>query len=189
MTGLDHLRAKRGQPVMRDDAGLEIADVVGGVMHQLEMPDAALVCFLEALQFHLEKVEAFDVGHDRGLPRFMRGLQFGRAQRPAYAVAGDQLVHPGEAFEVVLVELPRPGRPHHGQRTLGISTEDGPVRHIGEARDRERSRPHVPGEITARRRLRGDSGLAAMGVNIDRDRCAQDLQRYRRNLGCPRRGG
>ena len=59
---------------MRDDASLEVANVVGRVVHELNVPDAALMRLLEPLKLSLKKVEPFHVTHDRGLTRRMGGL-------------------------------------------------------------------------------------------------------------------
>ena len=83
---------------MHEGAGLKIADVVRRVMHELDMPDAALMRFLKSLELGLEKVEPFHVGDDRGLARFMGGFEIGRGQRAAQAMVGDHLIHPCEAL-------------------------------------------------------------------------------------------
>ena len=56
---------------MRDDASLEVADVVGRVVNELNVPDATLMRLLEPLEFSLEEVEPFYVTYDGGLPRCM----------------------------------------------------------------------------------------------------------------------
>ena len=172
---------------MRDRAGLEVADVVRRVMHQLHMPDAAPVRFLQALELPIEEVEPFHIGDDRWLSRLVRHLEVGRGERPAHAMIGDQLVGPGEAVEMVPVELARLRRANGGERAFGVAAEHRPVRHVGEAGDRQRSRPHRVGEIVARRRLRGDPGPAAVAMDIDRDRAAQHGERGGCGLGAPRR--
>ena len=53
----------------------------------------------------------------------------------------------------------------------------------------QRSRPHRACEIAAWRRLRGDAGAAAMAMDIDRNRVAQDGEHRRRGLGGLRRLG
>src|SRR5205823_15056198 len=45
----DHVRAKGREAVVNDGAGLEIADVVRRVVHELHGPDAAAVRLLEPL--------------------------------------------------------------------------------------------------------------------------------------------
>ena len=107
MTGADHLGAEFGEALMRDRAGLEIADVVRRVVHELHMPDAAPMRLLEPFELAVEKIEPLDIGDDRRLSRLVRRFEIGGVQRPAHAVSGDQLVHPGEAVEMVAVELAR----------------------------------------------------------------------------------
>ena len=68
VTGGNHLGAECGEPPMGDGASLEIADVVGRVMHKLQMPDAALMRFLQPFELAVEEVETFHVSDDRGLP-------------------------------------------------------------------------------------------------------------------------
>src|SRR6266403_5865857 len=100
---------------MRDDAGLEVAEVVGRVMHELNVPDAARMRLFEPLELALEEVEPLDVADDRGLARFVRSLEIGGVERATQAVVRDQLVHPIETPEVVLVELARLGRAQRGE--------------------------------------------------------------------------
>src|SRR5205814_10690869 len=85
MAGSDHLGAEFGQPVMRDGAGLKIADIVGGVMDELQVSQTALVCFLQPLQLAIEKIEPFDIRNYRWLARSVRLLQIGCAKGPAHA--------------------------------------------------------------------------------------------------------
>ncbi len=168
---------------MRNGARLEIANVVGRVVHELHVPDAALMRFLEPLELPLEEIEAFHVTHDRGLPCFMRRLEIGSGKRAAQAMVGDHLVHPGEALEMVLIEQARLGRAQRGEDAGRIPAEDGSVRHVREARDRERSRTHAVREIAVGGRLRHDAGRPAMGVDIDGDRFPQDVERGGGGLG------
>jgi hypothetical protein len=72
-------------------------------------------------------------------------------------MTGDQLVHPGEAVEVVPVKLAQCRRSHHGEGPFRTATEHRPVRHVGQAGDRQRSGAHRVREIAARRRLRRDA--------------------------------
>lgn len=90
---------------MHDGAGLEIADVVRRVMHELDMPDAALMRFFESFEFPVEKIQPLDIGDDCRLPRLVRRVEIGHAQRPAHAVLGDQLVHPRQTVEMIAVKL------------------------------------------------------------------------------------
>jgi hypothetical protein len=172
---------------MRDGAGLEVADVVGRVMHELHMPDAAPMRLLEPLELGFEKVEAFDVADDRGLSRLMRGLEIGRGERAAQAVLRDHLVHPGESIEMVFVELAGLRLALGGREAGRVPAEERTVRHIGEAHRGQRSRAHPCGEIVAGRRQRRDPGRPAMAVDIDGDRSPQDLERRRHRVGCLRR--
>jgi len=187
VTGGNHLGAECGEPPMADGACLIVADVVGRVMHKLQMPDAALMRFLQPFELAVEEVETFHVSDDRGLPRLVRGLEIGCAKRATHAMAGDQLVHPGKALEVVPVELARLRRAHHGQGAFGIPAEDGAVRHVRKARDRQRSRAHRVREIVARRCFRGNAGFPAMRMDIDGNGFAQDIERGGGGLGRPAR--
>ena len=105
MTGADHLGAELGQTLMRDGAGLEIADIVRRVVHELHVPYAALMRFFEPFEFAVEKIEPLDIGDDRRFARSVRRVEIGRAQRPAHAVLGDQLVHPRQPVEMVAVQF------------------------------------------------------------------------------------
>src|SRR5204863_7319710 len=96
----DHVRAKGREAVVNDGAGLEIADVVRRVVHELHGPDAAAVRLLEPLELELEEVEPLDVQNDGRLPGGMRGLQICDGQDAADAVPGHELVHPGNTLEV-----------------------------------------------------------------------------------------
>src|SRR5262249_45700646 len=142
VTGADHLGAEFAETPVRDYAGLEVADLVRRVMHQLDMADAALMRLLQPFEFYLEKVEPLHIGDDRPLPRFVRRFEDGGAKRAAHTMIGDQLVHPGEAAEVVAVELAWLRRANRGESALGIAAEHGPVRYVGQAGDRQRSYPH-----------------------------------------------
>src|SRR5215469_12624048 len=82
VTGTDRLGAERGEPVMRYRAGLKVADVVRRVMHELDVPHAALVRLLQPFELHLEKIEPFYIGYDGGLAGGMRGLEVGGSERP-----------------------------------------------------------------------------------------------------------
>jgi hypothetical protein len=154
MTNLDHFRAERGQAPMGDGAGLEVADVVGRVVHELQMSDAALMRFLQPLEPAVEKIEPFDVGDECRLCRLVRRDKVGGAKRPAHPVMANDLVHPGEAIEMVPIKLAWFGAAHHGERPLGIPAEDRAIRHVGEACDGKRARPHCIRQIAAWRRLR-----------------------------------
>jgi hypothetical protein len=118
VTGVDYLGAEWGEPVVRDHAGLEIADVVGRVVHELQVPDATLMRFLEPFELGLQKVQPFHVGDDRGLSRLMGGFEIGSAKGAAQAMIGDHPIHPSEALEMVAIELARLGCAHRGQNAL-----------------------------------------------------------------------
>jgi hypothetical protein len=58
---------------------------------------------LEPFEFHVEEVEPLDIGDNRRLSRLVSRFEIGGAQRAAHTMMGNQLVHPGEAIEVVTV--------------------------------------------------------------------------------------
>jgi hypothetical protein len=153
ITGADHFGAEFGKALMGDGTRLEIADVVRRVMHELHMPDAPPMHFLEAFEFPLEKIEPLHIRDDRRLSRLVRRFEIGGIQRAAHTVTGNQLVHPGEAVEVVPVKLARCWRSHHSEGPFRAATEHGPVRHVGQAGDGQRSGVHRVCEIAAWRRL------------------------------------
>ena len=169
---------------MCDDASLEVSDVVGRVVYKLNVPDAALMRLLEPLELSLEEVEPLHVTHDRGLPRCMCGLEIGCRKRAAEAVISNHLIHPIEAPKMVLVELARLWRAQRAEDPGRISAEDGTVRHVCEAGDRQRSRPHAVRETVIGRRLRGNSARSAVRMDIDRDGFAQHIKRDRSGFGC-----
>ena len=125
ITGSDHFGSEFGETLMGDGTRLEIADVVWRVMHKLHMPDAPPMRLLEAFEFSLEKIEPLDVGDDRRLSCPVCGFQIGGIQRAAHAVTGDQLVHPGEAVEVVAVKLTWCRRSNFGETALGLRVSTG----------------------------------------------------------------
>jgi hypothetical protein len=89
MTGLDHLGTEWGEPLVRNAPRLKVSNVVGRVVHELDMPDAALMSFLESLKLLLQKIEPFLITHNRGLSGVMRRLErkalgAGRAWRPSH---------------------------------------------------------------------------------------------------------
>src|SRR6202043_4034485 len=98
VTGADHLGAERGQPLMSDSAYLEVTDVIGCVVHELDVPDAALMRFLKPLKLHLEEIEPLHVAHNRRLPRPMGRLQIRRGESAAQTMIGNHLVDPGKAL-------------------------------------------------------------------------------------------
>jgi hypothetical protein len=68
---------------------------------------------------------------------------------------------------MVLIEQARLRRAQCGEDAGRIPAKDGTVRHVREARDRKRSRPHAVREIVAGGRLRCDPSRPAMRVDID----------------------
>ncbi len=56
LASADYFRTIRSEPVMCNDASLEIADIVGRLVHQLNVPDAALMRLLEPFEFALKEV-------------------------------------------------------------------------------------------------------------------------------------
>ena len=138
---------------MRDDASLEVADVVGRIVHELNVPDAALVRLLKPLELSLEEVEPLHVTHDRGLPRGVRGHEIGRRERATEAMVGDHLIHPIKALKMVLVELARLRRTQRGENPGCVSAKDRTVRHVCKARDRQRARSHAVCKVVIGRRL------------------------------------
>jgi hypothetical protein len=152
VTGLDHLGAKRCQSVVRQRAGLEIADVVRRIVHQLCVPHAALVRLFQPFELPLEEIEPLDVHDDGWLPHRMRRLEIGSREGAAQPMVRHYLVRPGEALEMMAIELARLGRAHRRQNALRIPPEDRTVRHICKAGDREGPGPHGVGEIVIRRR-------------------------------------
>ena len=109
--------------------------------------------FLEPIEIRLQKIQPLHVGDDRGLCRFVGGFEIGRGESAAQAVVGDHPIHPGEALEVVPIELARLGRAQRRQNAPRVPAEDRAVRHVGQACDGERSGPHGVREIVVRRRL------------------------------------
>ena len=98
VTGANYFGAEFSQAVMGDDPSLEIADVVGRVVHELQVTQPAPMRFLEPFELALEEVEAFRVRDDRRIARLVRGFKIGRGEGAANAVMGDQLVDPRETL-------------------------------------------------------------------------------------------
>src|SRR5947207_14707056 len=105
MAGPNHLGAEFGEPVMHDGAGLEIANFIRRVMDELQVPQTALVRFLQPLKLAIEEIKPFHISYNRRLPRFVRRLQIGCAQRAAHAMMSNELIHPGEPAEMMMVEF------------------------------------------------------------------------------------
>src|SRR5207248_10289498 len=123
MAGPDHLGAEFGEAVMRDGAGLEIANVVRGIMDELQVPQTALVRFLQPLQLAIEKIEPFNIPNYRWLARSMRFLQIGCAKGPAHAMMSNELIHPGEPVEMMMVEFAGCGGAHRREAAFGTAAE------------------------------------------------------------------
>ena len=121
-------------------AGLEIADVVRGVVDELHGADPAPVRFLEPLELALEEVQALDVQDDRGGAGLVGRLEVGHREDAANAVLGGQRVEPVEALLVVLVEEAGLGLAQRPEHVAGVAPEDRPVGHVGQA-EAPRSRP------------------------------------------------
>ena len=80
---------------VRNGSRLKVANVVGGVVHELDMPDATK----SSRRSTVSRIESFHITHDRGLPGAMRRLEIGRRKRSAQAVRGDHLLHRIEPLE------------------------------------------------------------------------------------------
>jgi hypothetical protein len=158
-------------------------------MDELQVPQTALVRFLQPLQLAIEKIEPFDIPNYRWLAPSMRFLQIGCAKGSAHAMMSNQLIHPGEPVEMMTVEFARCGCAHHREGTFGTAAEHRHVRDVGKTRHRQGSRAHCIREVAARRRFRRDAGPAAMRVHVDRNRSAKHIQCGRRALGGSGGGG
>ena len=141
----------------------------------------------QPFQLPVEEVEPLDIGDDRRLSRLVRRFEIGGIQRAAHTMIGDQLIHPGEAVEVVPVKLARCRRSHHSEGPFRAATDHRPVRHVRQAGDRQRSDAHRLCEITARRCLRRDTGGAAMAMDVDGNGVSQDGECRRCGRGGLRR--
>jgi hypothetical protein len=72
MARTDHLRAKGSKSAMGNRAGLKIPNVVGSVVHKLDVPNATLVRFLKPFPFPLKKIQSFNIAHNGGIARCVR---------------------------------------------------------------------------------------------------------------------
>jgi hypothetical protein len=86
MTGLDHLGTEWGESPVCNGPRLKVSNVVGRVVHKLDMPDAPLMSLLEPLKLLLQKIEPFHITHNRGLSGAMRRLEIGCGKCSAQAV-------------------------------------------------------------------------------------------------------
>jgi hypothetical protein len=73
----------------------------------------------------------------------VRRLDLGRTQGAPHAVIGHQIIHPGQAFEVMAVELAGHRSAQRRQHTRSIPAEDWAVRHVGEAGHSQRPLAHM----------------------------------------------
>src|ERR1700747_410078 len=95
--------------------------------------------FLEPFELGFEKVQPFDVGNDRGLSRLMGCFEVGGGKRAAETMIGHHFIRPGEALEMVPIELTRFWCAQRGENPSRIPAEYRAVRHVGQARHRKRS--------------------------------------------------
>ena len=164
-------------------ARLEIADVVGCVVHQLHGADPPLIGLFEALELSLEEVKAFDV-HDNGrLPALVRGQRIGYREDPAYAMMGHELVDPRQPIKVHVPQEARRGGAQHGQHVLRVTTQDGTVRHIGETEHGYATCAHTTPEVgTGTSRVRCEALRTSVGMHVNRDMVAEHLLGGRKRL-------
>jgi hypothetical protein len=106
-------------------------------VHELDVPDAALMRLFQSFEFSFQKVQPFDVTDDRGRSGRMRRFEIGSRKRAAQAVMGDHLIHPGQTLQVILVELVRFRRSQCGQYSGCVPAENGSIRHVGETCHRQ----------------------------------------------------
>jgi len=168
---------------MRHNPGLKVADVVRGVVHELRVPDAAVVRLLEPFQLHLKEVEPFDVHHDGRLPSAVRCLYISSSEGASEPMLRHHLVHPSQTLKMVPIKFARLGRARGGQNALRIPAQDRPVGHVRQAGDRKRPRAHGVCQLVVRWRFRCDPCHAPMRVDIDGNRLTQDFERGRRGFG------
>jgi hypothetical protein len=135
MACTNHLSAESSEPVMRDHAGLEIANIVWGVVHELDVPDAALVRFLEPLELPLKKIQSFNVAHYGRSARCVRGFQIRRRKRAPQPMMSDHLIYPIKAAQMILIELARLRGAQRCQDPGRIPSQDRTVRNIRKASD------------------------------------------------------
>jgi len=153
-------------------------------MHELHVPDAALVRFFQPFELPVEEIKPLYVSHDRRLSHFVRRLQIGRGKGAPQAVMSNHLIHPGKTLQ--MVKFTRLRRAQGGEHTLGIARQYGAVRHV-EVRHATASDPDciALAKVVAWRRLGGDPRFAAMTVDIDGDALPEQVERTRGGLGRP----
>src|SRR5262245_59503037 len=118
-------------------ARLKVADVIGRVVDELHVSNAALMRLFEPFKLHLKEIQALNIPNDSGLSRPMRRLKIGRGKRTLQAVIGHHLVDPGQSIEMIVVKESRFWRAKCGEYACRVSAEDGTIRDIGEACDSE----------------------------------------------------
>ena len=153
---------------------------------------------LQPFELHLEEVETLDIGRrSPALPPRAPLRDRRRSSARRITVTGDQLVHPGEAVEVVPVELARRRRAHRDEHALPrcdpSTGPSGTSARQAIASDPARMRGR---EIVARRPPGGDAVLPAVAVDIDGDVVGEELLRAvergglrRAGPACPRATG
>ncbi len=113
-----------------------------------------------------EKVEPLGVGDDGRLAGRARGREIGRGEGAAHAAPGHQLVDPGQAIEVVAVELAGRGLADDGQDTGGGAPQQRAVRHVGQTDGGQATGAHALREIIRGRRPGDDAGRASVAVDV-----------------------
>src|SRR5437868_6631554 len=78
------------------------------------------MCVVKPLKLSFQKVEAFHITHNRGLPGRMRSLEVGCRKGATQAMTCDHFIHPIEATKMVFVELARVRRAHGAEDPGGI---------------------------------------------------------------------
>ena len=113
----------------------------------------------------------------------MGRLEIGSGEGSAQPMLSHHFVYPGKPLEVVLIEQARLRRTQSGQDAGRIPAEDGTIRHVCQARDRKRPRPHPVRKIVAGGRLRRYPGRPPVRMDINRNGFAQDVKRGRGGFG------
>src|SRR6266851_4738800 len=90
LSGVGPIARDPSTAVCDNSSGLVVADVVRRVVHELHVPDAVPVRFLQPFKLLFKEVEPLHIGDDCRLSRLVRRFQIGGAQRAADAMMGDQ---------------------------------------------------------------------------------------------------
>src|SRR5262249_27042428 len=148
--------AERREATVDDGARLEVADVVGRVVHELHGADAAPVRLLEPLDLAFEEVESFDVDDDGRLRSCVGGAEIRHGERAADARGRRKklpqtLSGPGGG-----------GRPKHGRST----TWRGSWLSV-EVAEREAGARPLEGYERPAHRQRGVDGAQARAAEAD----------------------